>query len=252
MTLLQLLISIIFLGSWVTFFFVRIPRLGWGLGIAKCRKQVFNSRFGINLMKTDWILRVVTFCIYLITALGFSAWLPEQFCELIGEEGSSFNSCKWQIFGFRFVFILLSLPAEALIFAVVYRNATDMIFKIQLRKLTGTTADELELKNRKNQKNASIAYLMDPDIALNRRNVFVGRNPQQSASNMAGNVSGRDSMLMNMSERGMLGSGQASQRFDDNENSSYLPQIAQSGRRGRLDYEFGDDSDDTDHEEGND
>jgi len=52
----------------------------------------------------------------------------------------------------------------------------------------------------------------------------------------------------------MLGTGQASQRFDDNENSSssYLPQIALSGRRGRLDYEFGDDSDDTDHEEGND
>ena len=86
-------------------------------------------------------------------------------------------------------------------FAVVYRNATDMIFKIQLRKLTGTTADEIELKGRKNQKNASIAYLMDPDIALNQRNVFVGRNPQQSASNAAGNVSGRDSMLMNMSER---------------------------------------------------
>ena len=77
MTLLQLLISIIFLGSWVTFFFVRIPRLGWGLGISKCRKQVFNSRFGIILMKTDWILRVVTFFIYLLTALGFSAWLPE-------------------------------------------------------------------------------------------------------------------------------------------------------------------------------
>ena len=85
---------------------------------------------GIGLMKTDWILRLVTLCIYLITALGFSVWLPSNFCELIGQTGDSFNSCKWQIFGFRLVFILLSWPIEALLFAVVYRNATDSIFKI--------------------------------------------------------------------------------------------------------------------------
>ena len=47
------------------------------------------------------------------------------------------------MFGFRFVFILLYLPLEFLMLAVVYRNATDMIFKIQLRKMTGV--NELEM-----------------------------------------------------------------------------------------------------------
>ena len=63
---------------------------------------------------------------------------------------------------------------EALLFAVAYRNATDMIFKMQLRKVTGT---DIEMEGRKNQKNSSIAYLMDPDVALNRGNVYIGRNP---------------------------------------------------------------------------
>ncbi len=198
-------------------------------------------------MKTDWILRLVTFCIYLLTALGFSIWLPEQFCKLIGEEGASFNSCKWQIFGFRFVFILLSLPMELLTYAVVYRNATDMIFKIQLRKLSGPS--EIEMNGGKKQKNSSIAYLMDPDVALNRGNVFIGRNTS-SHSNAS---------QSNMSARPML-DGQASERFDDNgmndegrNNGSALPSLTASGRRGRLDFEFGDESDnDTGDEGGND
>ena len=90
---------------------------------------------------------------------------------------------------------------------------------------------------------------MDPDVALNRGNVFIGRNTSSHSH----------ASQSNMSARPML-DGQASQRFDhvmnDDEggnNGSALPSISVSGRRGRLDFEFGDDSDnDTGDEGGND
>ena len=54
--------------------------------------------------------------------------------------------------------------------AVVYRNATDMIFKIQLRKMTGV--NELEMEGKKKKSKSSIGFLMDPNVALDRRNVY--------------------------------------------------------------------------------
>jgi hypothetical protein len=130
MILIQFVISIIYLGSWVTFFLVRIPRLVWGFVMANWKTKIFNSKSAQCMMKADWILRLVTLVFYIGLSFGFSVWLPEHFCELIGHDKDSFSSCKWQVFGFRFVFILLYLPVELVFLAVVYRNATDMIFKI--------------------------------------------------------------------------------------------------------------------------
>ena len=94
------------------------------------------------MMKADWIVRLVTLGFYICLSFGFSTWLPEHFCELIGQDGDTFSSCKWQVFGFRLVFILLYMPVEMVMLAVVYRHATDMIFKIQLSKVTG---NEIEM-----------------------------------------------------------------------------------------------------------
>ena len=116
------------------------------------------------MMKTDWILRLVTLIFYIGLSFGFSVWLPEHFCKLIGQDEDTFSSCKWQVFGFRFVFILLYMPIELITLAVVYRHATDMIFKIQLHNLTGK---KIEMEDSK--KRSSIAYLMNEDVALNRR-----------------------------------------------------------------------------------
>ena len=80
------------------------------------------------MMKTDWILRLVTLFLYVCLSFGFSVWLPERFCRLIGNDEDTFSSCKWQVFGCRFVSILLYLPVELVTLAVVYRHATDMIF----------------------------------------------------------------------------------------------------------------------------
>ena len=135
----------------------------------KCRDKVFLSPKGPRIMKIDWIMRLSTLVLYVGFSLGFSVWLPMQFCELIGVEVAKAASCKWQVFGFRLIFILLSYPMEAILLAVEFRHATDMIFKMELRRLTG--ANQMNLGGR---KQSNIGYLMDPDVALNARNVFVG------------------------------------------------------------------------------
>ena len=131
MILIQFVVSIIYLGSWVTFLLVRVPRLVWGCVMAQWKLKIFKSNSAQCMMKADWILRLTTLIFYVLLSFGFSIWLPERFCELIGkDEDEAFSSCKWQVFGFRLVFILLYLPVELITLAVVYRNATDMIFKI--------------------------------------------------------------------------------------------------------------------------
>jgi len=110
----------------------------------------------------DWILRLVTLIIYIGIAFGFSIELPKQFCDLIGvKEDPAFTSCKWQVFGFRIIFILLSLPVELLMLAVVYRHATDLIFKINLREVTGVSDFE--------KRHGDIGYLIDPNIEIKKR-----------------------------------------------------------------------------------
>jgi len=114
------------------------------------------------MMMFDWILRLVTLIIYIGIAFGFSIELPKQFCDLIGvKEDPAFTSCKWQVFGFRIIFILLSLPVELLMLAVVYRHATDLIFKIDLREVTGVSDFE--------KRHGDIGYLIDPDIEIKKR-----------------------------------------------------------------------------------
>jgi len=56
------------------------------------------------------------------------------------------------------------VPFEALQFAVAFRFATDLIFKLELRSLTGTS--DVELEGKKNP-DSNIGYLIDPDIAIN-------------------------------------------------------------------------------------
>ena len=114
------------------------------------------------MMMFDWILRLVTLIIYIGIAFGFSIELPKQFCDLIGvKEDPAFTSCKWQVFGFRIIFILLSLPVELLMLAVVYRHATDLIFKINLREVTGVSDFE--------KRHGDSGYLIDPNIEMKKR-----------------------------------------------------------------------------------
>ena len=221
MLAIQFVVSIIYIGSWVTFILVRIPRVVWGLLMQKFKLNIFLSARGINIMKADWILRLTTLVIYIGLSFGFSVWLPEHFCELMSVSEDSFSSCKWQVFGFRLVFILMYLPIELIMLAVVYRNATDNIFKIQLRKITGVNTDA-ELTGLK-KKSTGISHLMSRDVVINR-------NPGASTGSFAQAVDhspdaqmNRSSSL-NMSERRMLGD-QSNRLADVDHTGGFLPEI---------------------------
>ena len=128
---LSFIISIIYIGSWITFLAVRLIRVIWGFFMQQCSLRIYKSRSGQCMMKADWIFRLITVILYLIVAFATSVRMPELFCDFIGQtEDGQFTSCKWQVFGFRFIFILLGIPLEMLLLAVVYRFATDMVFKI--------------------------------------------------------------------------------------------------------------------------
>ena len=261
---LQFIVSIIYIGSWASFLLIRMSRVIWGLITSNCRLKIYRSRMGICLMKADWIFRFVTFVLDIILAIGFSVSLPEQFCELIGKEQEDFASCKWQVFGMRIVFILLAVPLDLLTFAVIYRHATDMIFKIQLRRVTGQ--GDIELENRGKKTKSSIAFLMDPDVDLNRRNVLAQTSSFATAVVSVTDGSERRPMSsdgrpssVNMSQRPML-DHQNSGLVDDF-TGAMLPSITPTSRRVNMDqFDFGEGSDndsegdvaidDTDGEEG--
>ena len=91
--------------------------------------------------------------------------------------------------------------------AVVYRNATDMIFKIQLRKMTGVSDTQMEGKGKKTQ--SKIGFLMDPNVELDRRSVYARGQTGSFAqavemSNRSGVSAGESSPDVNMSSRPML------------------------------------------------
>lgn len=77
MLAIQFIISIIYIGSWFTFLFVRIPRVVWGLLLSKFHRKIYMSMRGAGIMKADWIFRLVTLVIHILLAFGFSVWLPE-------------------------------------------------------------------------------------------------------------------------------------------------------------------------------
>ena len=56
-----------------------------------------------------------------------------------------------------------------------------MIFKIQLRSMSGVT--ELEMKN--SSSSTSIAFLMNPDVSLHRRDIHRGTSFAQTAERVA-------------------------------------------------------------------
>lgn len=137
MLAIQFLVSIIYIGSWITFILVRLFRVLWGLAMKKWRLGLLHSPRAAKWIKADYIGRLVTVVIYFGVSFGFSVMLPRQFCDLMGTDEDEFSSCKWQVFGFRMVFMLMFIPIELILLAVVYRYATDTLFKTELRAITG-------------------------------------------------------------------------------------------------------------------
>lgn len=85
------------------------------------------------------IHRIVSIALYTILSICFMFWLPEKFCELWRElaadtQGTSGEiACKWQIFGFRIVFMIIYFPLDAIITLVVIRQCQDFLLHLMIK-----------------------------------------------------------------------------------------------------------------------
>ena len=88
----------------------------------------------------EYVIRGATLVLYFLLSFGFATYLPKRFCHLFNGVFSSKRTqdemvtCVWQVFGFRMVFMLLYLPIEMILFAVVYRHSKDLKFMLGLKR----------------------------------------------------------------------------------------------------------------------
>lgn len=52
----------------------------------------------------------------------------------MGMSHAKLNSCKWQVFGIRFLILLLYFPLEILMLIVVKRHTSDQTFNVKLKE----------------------------------------------------------------------------------------------------------------------
>lgn len=166
----QFLVSIISLGAWLTLFLVRMPRVAWLYFENRLLIKASNLQRRLLLLKVAWILRLVTVVLYSLLCIGYSFTLPAHFCDLLGysekRNAAALRACKWQVFGFRFVFSLLLYPLELVQLAVVYRNAKDMMFKTRLSIAQG---DPKATELARSMKRDDISHLISPDVELDAK-----------------------------------------------------------------------------------
>ena len=133
---LQLVISLIYMGSWFTLVLVRIPRVAISIFSQRCFFKIRDADRRIRYLKFEWVARLVTNVLYVLLSIGWSVWLAGRFCEMFegvfehirGRRVGHEYECQWQVFGFRLVFMILYYPLEYITFAVVRRHAMDMTF----------------------------------------------------------------------------------------------------------------------------
>lgn len=133
---LQLVISLIYMGSWFTLVLVRIPRVVISIFSQRCFFKIRDADRRISYLKFEWVARLVTNVLYVLLSIGWSVWLAGRFCEMFegvfehirGRRVGHEYECQWQVFGFRLVFMILYYPLEYITFAVVRRHAMDMTF----------------------------------------------------------------------------------------------------------------------------
>ena len=85
LAILQLLISPIYLGSWITFAVVRIPRVIISLFSQRCFFKINDMNRRLSYLKFEWIARLITTIIYTLVSIGMSIWLSGKFCDMFGD-----------------------------------------------------------------------------------------------------------------------------------------------------------------------
>lgn len=149
--IVQIVTSIFYLGSWATFGLVRVPRVAVNI-VSKYFVEKFPTRRRkLQFLKAEWYFRLASVLVYVALSLGFCTWLPEKFCFMfrnafthLGMTHAKLNSCKWQVFGIRFLFLTLYFPLEILMLVVVRRHTGDQTFNFKLKEALSQGETELQ------------------------------------------------------------------------------------------------------------
>ena len=131
---IQVVISILHIGSWFTLAAVRVPRILTSCCLGSCTMRVQDLSRRKKCIKSEGVIRLVTLILYFLISFGFSVYLPKEFCHLFDGVFSSrrtedeMSSCIWQLFGFRMIFMLICLPIELICYFIVRRHSNDLAF----------------------------------------------------------------------------------------------------------------------------
>lgn len=149
--MIQIVTSIFYLGSWATFGAVRVPRVAVNIVSKYFIDKLPTRRRKLQFLKAEWYFRMASVLVYIALSLGFCTWLPDKFCFMfrnafthMGMSHAKLNSCKWQVFGIRFLVLLLYFPLEILMLIVVRRHTGDQTFNVKLKEALFLGETELQ------------------------------------------------------------------------------------------------------------
>jgi len=146
--ILQFVTAIFWVGNWFSFVCINIPRMLWDtMTFKKFYPRWVHTREGtVRYYKAERIFRIITLCMALVLEIGCATFLAEQFCyfwgvdeETISHRVSQTVACKWQIFGFRMVFVVVMFPIDFIMMLVVLRHCKDVNFNFKLGEKVRTT-----------------------------------------------------------------------------------------------------------------
>ena len=236
----QLIVSILYIGSWFTMGLVRIPRVLIGCVTTQCLVKISDLNRRTMFLKFEWIMRLVTVAIYFIVSFASSVYLPKQFCHLFDGIFSSTRdnetniTCVWQVFGFRMVFMLLYLPVEFLIYAVVYRHSKDLTFQLSLKRYMVPGMESEFLRIQMN----SIAFRLNNEDEVDT--LIGNNNPEEIRHAILRNkyrnaIMTKESQLVKMANQsGITSSSQPLGRPSRPTNKGYEMADLSSSRAGAL------------------
>ena len=108
--------------------------------VGSCTMKISDLDRRMKCLKIEWMIRLISLVLYFLISFISSVYLPKEFCSLFDGVFESrrtedeMTTCIWQLFGFRMIFMLICLPIEFILFAVVVRHSKDLTFQLSLRK----------------------------------------------------------------------------------------------------------------------
>jgi hypothetical protein len=115
--------------------------------IRKIYKRWIDTKEGdLKFYKAQRIFRIATMCLALVLEISCATFLADHYCYYWGVKEtvtmrrvSQTVACKWQMFGFRMVYVVVYFPIDFIMMLVVIRYCKDIIFNHNLYQLVKRT-----------------------------------------------------------------------------------------------------------------